>query len=229
MCGRYTLHASGEQVAQQFALPTVPDLPPRYNIAPTQAVAVVRQTARTRELAWLRWGLVPPWADSPAIGARMINARAETVADKPSFRHALRQRRCLIIADGFYEWHAVAGARRAGRRGSKTPYYMQLADGAPFAFAGLWEVWRHGDGFLETCTIITTEPNRLLAPIHNRMPVILSPEHYALWLAPALHDDRALTALLQPYPPDAMRARPVSCAVNNAAHDAPDCIAPLAR
>lgn len=227
MCGRFTLYASGEQVAQQFALPCVPGLPPRYNIAPTQAVAVVRQRAATRELVWLRWGLVPPWADSPAIGARMINARAETVAVKPSFRHALRQRRCLVIADGFYEWQAAVSTGRTGRRGGKNPFYMQRADGAPFAFAALWETWQRGDAPLETCTIITTAPNSLLAPIHNRMPAILPPEHYALWLDPALHDDSALTALLQPYPSAALRARPVSRAVNNATHDAPDCIAPL--
>lgn len=221
MCGRYTLYTDGTVIAQQFELTEVPVLEPHYNIAPTQPVAVVRQTQQGRALHALRWGLVPPWAKDPAIGSRMINARAETVAEKPSFRSALRRRRCLVLADGFYEWQAVG-------KGPKQPFYIHLKDKQPFVFAGLWEVWGDTHNQLESCTIITTTPNALMQPIHNRMPVILPPEQYATWLDPELTDTGPLTALLQPYTAEKMDAYPVSRTVNRALHDSPDCIAPLA-
>jgi putative SOS response-associated peptidase YedK len=225
MCGRFTLHTTGALVAQQFELPNTPDLQPRYNIAPTQDVAVVRQEAGVRALVALRWGVVPSWSKEPSIGVRMINARGETVAEKPAFRAAFKYRRCLVLADGFYEWQA------AGKGHQKQPYYVQRQDKAPFAFAGLWERWsdQNGDGsVLETCTIITTAPNELMRPIHERMPVILLPEDYALWLDSSMQEPGPLEALLHPYPTDLLTAYPVSRAVNNARHDSPECLEPAA-
>ena len=184
MCGRFTLRTPASAIAEQFSLLEVPDLQPRFNIAPTQPVAVVRvdsplplgeaQGARfaQRELVFLHWGLVPSWADDPKIGNRMINARAETAAEKPSFRTAMRRRRCLIVADGFYEWKTVAKRRQ--------PMFIHLRDGRPFAFAGLWESWEGADhSALESCTILTTSANDLVRPIHDRMPVIIAPR--GLW------------------------------------------------
>jgi putative SOS response-associated peptidase YedK len=169
----------------------------------------------------MRWGLIPSWADDPAIGARMINARAETVAMKPAFRSAFRQRRCLVIADGFYEW------RKLPRR--KQPHYIRLRDRKPFAFAGLWERWtgsdRVGDAAsVLSCTIITTAPNELIAPLHNRMPVILRSKDYGTWLDPDTTQCDVLEPLLCPYPPDEMEAYPVSTHVNNPSNDTPECI-----
>jgi len=230
MCGRFALVADPATVATHFALAELPALEPRYNIAPTQAVAVIRQSATAadplaRELVWLRWGLVPHWAPDPSAAARMINARAETVAVKPAFRAAFRQRRCLLPASGFYEWQATAGGK------GKQPYYFSppapSADQpAPlWAFAGLWEQWRAQDGsILETCTIITTEANPIVQPIHARMPVILPPHAYALWLDPSLHDLPALTALLQPAPASAVQSRTVSTRVNSPRHDDAQCL-----
>ncbi len=175
----------------------------------------------------LRWGLVPHWARDAAIGNRMINARAETVAEKPAFRAAFRQRRCLIAADGIYEW-------RKAPDGAKQPYFIRRADDAPFAFAGLWERWRtpgdgtHGGEPLETCAIITTEANQTLAPIHHRMPVILAADDHDAWLDPEPPSAAALTALLRPAPADAVIAQPVGRHVNNARNDDPACIAPAA-
>jgi putative SOS response-associated peptidase YedK len=219
MCGRFTLATSGAQLATQFALAEAPQLAPRYNIAPTQSVAVVRSGGAGRELVVLRWGLVPVWAKDPSIGARMINARAETAAEKPAFRTALRQRRCLIPADGFYEWQAAPGG--------KQPFYFQMADGAPFALAGLWERWPGTEGvLLETCTILTTEANDLLRPFHDRMPVIVAPTDYARWLDPALRDPEAVRDLLAPYDSSVMAAHPVSREVNRVANDGPHLIVP---
>ncbi len=220
MCGRFSLSVTGEQVAEQFELSIIPALKPRYNIAPTQNAAVVRQGASGRELAMVCWGLIPSWAKDPSIGARMINARAESIAEKPSFRAAFKQRRCLVIADGFFEWKRD----EAG----KQPFFFALRDGEPFAFAGLWETWRQPDGTpLETCTIITTEANEMLRPIHDRMPAILQSADYALWLDAELRDPNPLKMLLQSRPIDDLVAYPVSKHVNRVTNDDPQCIAPL--
>lgn len=221
MCGRYSLSASGEKLAEQFQLAEIPELAPRYNIAPTQEVAVVRQCAEGRQLALLRWGLIPSWAKDPSIGARMINARAETVAEKPAFRSAFVRRRCLVPADGFYEWKRTAGG--------KQPFFFQMRDGRPLAFAGLWEQWKSPDGGqIESYTILTTDANELLRPVHDRMPVILPPDAYDLWLDPDVQKPDVLLALLHPYPEEAMTAYPVSMRVNSPANDDPQCIAPVA-
>lgn len=221
MCGRFTLAAPAEQVAAQFQLPEVPDLQARYNIAPTQQVAAIRAAEAGPELAYFRWGLVPSWSKDLSVGARMINARAETAAEKPAFRTALRQRRCLIPADGFYEWQA--------REGGKQPYHIRLADGSLFALAGLYESWKDpGGSWLQTCTILTIEANELMRPLHDRMPVILEPEHYALWLDPALRDPGPLQPLLAPFPAELMVATPVSKAVNRATNEGPELLTPAA-
>jgi putative SOS response-associated peptidase YedK len=199
------------------------NVPVRYNVAPTQDVPAVRPAkAGGRELAMLRWGLIPAWAKDEDIGARLINARGETAAELPSFRAAFRRRRCLVAADGFYEW------RKAGK-GPKQPFLVELADGRPFAFAGLWERWdKAPDGRpLETCTIITTRANELLAPIHDRMPVILPPADYDAWLDVEGTGVEAAKALLRPYPAAAMAAHPVSPRVNNARNDDAACLARL--
>jgi putative SOS response-associated peptidase YedK len=169
-------------------------------------------------LEWLRWGLIPSWAKDESIGSRMINARAETLAEKPSFKGLLRSKRCLIVADGFYEWKQ--------ENGSKIPMYMTLKSGEPFAFAGLWDLWKSPDGeHIRSCTIITTEPNDLVAPIHNRMPAILLPGAYADWLDPDMRDEQALSHWLAPYPAEEMTARPVSRLVNDPKRDSPELIA----
>ncbi len=224
MCGRFSLITSGETIAEQFQLPEVPSLPPRYNIAPTQPVAAVRQSPGNgaRELALLRWGLVPFWSKDPNIGARMINARSETVAHKPAFRAAFRQRRCLVLADGFYEWQR--------REGGKQPFYIRLRDERPFAFAGLWEHWQGPDETtIDSCTVLTTEPNDVIRPVHNRMPVILAPEDYDLWLDPHIQEPEMLQPLLRPYPFQDMIAYPIGTWVNNPKHDGRRCIEPLAQ
>lgn len=221
MCGRFTQTCSGEAIAQSFDLKTAPDPQPKYNIAPSQPVAAIAQPKDNREYRIFQWGLVPSWAKDPSIGNRMINARAETVAEKPSFRAAFKRRRCLILADGFYEW------QRAGKQ--KQPYYIQLKEQAPFGFAGLWEPWESGDGsYLETCTILTTEPNELMQSIHNRMPVIVHPQDYDTWLDPELQGGRNLQAVLRPYETDDMHLYPVSTTVNNPRHETPECVEPLA-
>jgi putative SOS response-associated peptidase YedK len=222
MCGRFTLRTTGKAVADFFGLREIPELLARYNIAPTQPVAAVRvsQHHAGRELAMLRWGLIPAWAADPAIGNRMINARADTVATKPAFRKAFRQRRCLIVADGFYEWKKL--------NGRKQPYYIRLQDGGPFAFAGLWEHWDRGDRPIDSCTILTTDANELVGSIHDRMPVILDPGDYNLWLDPDIEDAKRLEPLLVPYRSEAMAAYPVSTMVNNPKADDPRCIEPVA-
>jgi putative SOS response-associated peptidase YedK len=216
MCGRFTQAADGEIIFKVFELPEPPELAPRYNIAPTQDVAAVRIVAGGRRLALLQWGLIPSWAKERAMGARMINARAETLAEKPAYRSAFRARRCLIVADGFYEWQKTGGR--------KQPCFIGFRDGRPFGFAGLWERW-HGEGeaAVESCSIVTTEANELLAPIHDRMPVIIDPKQFALWLDPSVTDTSRVGELLRPYPSEAMEAYPVSLLVNNPANDAPAC------
>lgn len=221
MCGRFTLVTPEQDLAVQFNLPEIPDLKPRYNIAPTQLVAAVRVPGPVadRELVMLHWGLIPFWAKDPGLGARLINARSETVADKPAFRAAFRRRRCLVPADGFYEWQ---------RQNGKQPYFIRLRSGRPFAFAGLWERWKDSEGsVIESCTLLTTRPNELVRPLHNRMPVILDPHTYALWLDPEAQDVDVLRRLLAPYPSGEMDAYPVSRYVNSPRNEGPDCIVPL--
>lgn len=211
MCGRYELHTHPAALALAFGLPAPPAVAPRYNIAPMQDVPVVRLShAGERELAFVRWGLVPRWAKDPAIGARMINARAETLAEKPSFRTALRRHRCLVPADGFYEWKLNAA-------GGKQPIHIGMKDGATFAFAGLTERWLSQEGeVLDTCTIVTTRANALLAPLHDRMPAIVAPARYGAWLDVANTD---VAAFFEPYPAEAMTYYPVSTRVNSVRHD----------
>jgi len=193
----------------------------RYNIAPTQDVAVVRQrSGEGRELSLLHWGLIPSWADDPAIGNRMINARSESLATKPAFRDAFRRRRCLVVADGFYEWKQAARP--------KQPYHIRLADERPFAFAGLWEHWQRGELMIESCTIVTTAANDLLRPLHDRMPAILDPADYATWLDSQCQEPETLETLLTPFPADRMTINSVSTAVNSPRHDSPQCLAPAA-
>ena len=218
MCGRFTLSQSAEAIASVFQLNQVPTLEPRYNIAPTQPVATVLQTsARERQFQLLRWGLIPAWAKDATMGSRLINARAETVAEKPSFRSAFRHRRCLVIADGFYEW------RR--QDGKKQPFYFRMQNQQPFAFAGLWEHWQDPKGeAIDSCTILTTEANELLQQIHERMPVILNPKDYDLWLDPTVQKLEQLQQLLQPYSSTAMTSYPVSTKVNKPTNDTPELI-----
>jgi putative SOS response-associated peptidase YedK len=203
MCGRYSLHSNPEVVALMFGLSEVPAYQPRYNIAPAAQVLIIRRN----EAALVRWGLVPRWARDPAAGAKMNNARAETVAEKPSFREAYRKRRCLIPANGFYEWKLEGGR--------KQPYYIYPSGGELFAFAGLWEQWND----LQTCCIITTEANGKMAAVHERMPVIVSPAEYADWLS-------GKEVPLRPCPETAIGIRRVSRAVNNARNDLPELLAP---
>jgi len=221
MCGRYTLASPTERLAEEFGVDASSiELSPNYNVAPTQGVAAVLEEAGQRRLEVLRWGLIPPWADDPGIGSRMINARSETAPGKPSFRRAFRERRCLIPADGFYEWQRTNGA--------KQPYYIHMEDGRPFAFAGLWESWsKGGEGEVRTCTILTTGANALVGEVHDRMPVILAHDAYDVWLDPASESDE-LTGLLVPFPEDGMEAYPVSRFVNSPSNNDPRCVEPAA-
>ncbi|HSH14362.1 MAG TPA: SOS response-associated peptidase [Desulfurivibrionaceae bacterium] len=223
MCGRFTLIVPSEAMAEAFQLTEVPRLAPRYNIAPSQPVAAVRVSPKSgqRELTHFTWGLIPRWAKDIKIGSRMINARSETAAEKPSFRAAFKYRRCLVPADGFYEWQKL--------NGGKQPVRIQMQDGGVFAIAGLWEQWISPEGSeIESCTLLTTEPNDLLAQVHNRMPVILSPADYARWLDPAAQHPGEVQDLLRPYPAAAMSYYPVSTYVNRPGNDDPRCIEPLA-
>lgn len=222
MCGRFTLTAETNIIQENFPWVNVPEnLQPRFNIAPTQPVAVVPNDGKNR-LDYFVWGLIPSWAKDPNIGSRMINARAETLAEKPSFRTAFRRRRCLILADGFYEWKQDKHARR------KIPMYIKLESGKPFAFAGLWENWNSADGSqILSCTIITIKPNSMMENIHNRMPVILPEEAYTKWLEPGEQKPENLSELLAPYPSEEMVAYPVSTLVNSPQNESPKCIVPL--
>jgi putative SOS response-associated peptidase YedK len=222
MCGRFTLEKSVGSLASLFQVDTGPSMEERYNIAPTQPVTVVRLSPEReeRELVLLRWGLIPAWAKNPADLPLLINARAETAASKPAFRTALRRRRCLVPSDGFFEW------QRLGRE--KRPFYIHMRDGAPFAMAGLWERWEGPDGSaIESCALLTTEANELMRTVHDRMPVILSPENYDLWLDSTVQDVEMIESLLRPYPSESMVTTPVSLRVNNARNDDPQCILPL--
>ncbi len=224
MCGRFTLTVDTSQLQESFPwLQVDGQVVPRFNIAPSQPVAVVPNN-KENKLDFFVWGLIPSWAKDPEIGNRLINARAETLAEKASFRTALRRRRCLVLASGFYEWRQDPG------RKSKTPMYVTLKSGKPFAFAGLWDAWHSPDGStILSCTIVTTAPNQLMAPIHNRMPVILPEATYPLWLDPQEHAPDELQGLLTPYPEAEMAAFPVSRMVNSPENDLPQCIAPLAE
>lgn len=225
MCGRYSITAPSEAVQRHFQVLERPNLPPRYNLAPTQDAPVVRLGEDgARHLVSLRWGLVPFWADDPSVASRMINARSESTAEKPAFRAAFRRRRCLVAADGFYEWKAPE--KKGGR---KQPYRIALKDGDLFAFAGLWERWEpkeDGGEALETFTILTTEANSKLAEIHPRMPVILPPERYDLWLDPDA-DTESLRKVLGPFPEDDLNAYAISTRVNAVVNDDPDVVEPL--
>ena len=221
MCGRFTLTADGQSIRELYGLPDLPfDYRPRYNIAPQQDVLVVADGRRGRRAGIMRWGLVPAWADSPADGAKMINARSETVNERAAFRDAFTARRCLIPADGFYEWRNMGAF--------KVPMRITRAGDAPFAFAGLWECWRPPQGeALYTCTILTTAPAPAIASIHDRMPVMLRPEQFDLWLDLEA-DTAALQQLLQPYDGDDLHAYSVSNLVNHVSNDRPECIEPAA-
>lgn len=233
MCGRFALITPEETLAEHFGLQPPPattatsstsmasSLIPRYNIAPTQPVVAVRRNPESgaRELAIFRWGLIPSWSKDMKIGSRLINARSETVAEKPSFRAAFKYRRCLIPADGFYEWQQI--------NGRKQPVYIHGSDGKPLALAGLWETWHAPDSSpVESCTILTTEPNELVAPIHNRMPVVIEPPDYEMWLDPGPRPQEGLH-LLRPYPSQKLAAYAVSTHVNSPANDDAQCIEPL--
>jgi putative SOS response-associated peptidase YedK len=221
MCGRYTLKTPANVLVERFDLDDYPSsITPSYNIAPTQEVAAVVEEDQKRKLEMLRWGLIPSWAKDPSIGNKMINARAETVSEKPSFRKAFKVRRCLILADGFYEWQRTDN--------SKQPYHIKLEDDSPFAFAGLWETWGMNGEEIRSCAVITTEANQLMNEIHHRMPVILHPEDYELWLDPNFDEKEPLTSLLKPYPADAMEAYPVSRRVNKPSNNEPSVLEPAA-
>ncbi|MGI4787694.1 MAG: SOS response-associated peptidase [Janthinobacterium lividum] len=225
MCGRFTLYHSTEEIAERFEADEVLETEARYNIAPTQDIAVVTQNG-TRHLSNYYWGLIPSWAKDPAIGSRMINARAETLAEKPSFRTALTRRRCLIPADGFYEWQAAP----SGTKAAKTPMYLHRKDSGLFAFAGLWDEWHTPDGSpLRSCTIITTTPNAVAAQVHDRMPVILRLEDENLWLDTSVTDTHNLLSLLVPYPAEEMEAYAVSRQVNVPMVDEPGLLTPADR
>ena len=220
MCGRYTLRTPVETLVERFEIDEYPSsITPSYNIAPSQGVAAVIAENGKRKLEMLHWGLIPSWAKDPEVGNKMINARAETVAEKPSYRKAFKERRCLILADGFYEWQKTDSG--------KQPFYIRMEDESPFAFAGLWESWQNGRE-IRSCTIITTSPNEVAAQVHNRMPVILHPEDYEMWLDPDFDEREPLTTLLKPFPAEAMEAYPVSRKVNRPANNDPEVIEPAA-
>ena len=218
MCGRYSLIADIGDLAQRFEFDGADfSYDPGYNIAPTESVLTVRNV-EGREAAFMRWGLIPFWAKDPKIGARMINARAETVAEKSAFRNGLKKRRCLVLADGYYEWQKTPAGKR--------PFRIIMKSGEPFAMAGLWETWIDPQGnVVRSCTIITTTANNFITPIHNRMPVILPRENEGIWLDPDLEQPSALTDILSPTSNDTLDAYEVSTMVNNARNDAPEIIA----
>ena len=225
MCGRFTQKAPWENVSSHFDVKNTPSktmFEPRYNIAPSQTISAIRELENSREAAPLKWGLVPSWAKEADIGNRMINARAETLTEKPSFREAFRSRRCIIPATGFYEWQKV-------EKGAKQPHYFYLKETEVFGFAGLWEEWldKSTGELLETCTIITTEANEVLKPVHERMPVILKVENYDEWLDPKVKDTDKLQNLLVPYAAKEMDEHPVSRSVNIVSSDTPELIVPI--
>lgn len=222
MCGRFLLAVDPADLQEAFPDFDFPGpIEARYNIAPSQPVLAVANNG-TSKADYFVWGLIPSWSKDPTIGLRMINARAETLSEKPTFRGPYQYHRCLVIASGFYEWHQQAGAK------AKTPYYFRKKDGKPFAFAGLWDEWHSPDGSqVKSCTIITTNPNSIVAPIHDRMPVILPQDAYSKWIDPSPQPSNALQNLLKPYPPDELLASRVSSFVNNPGNEGSACIAGL--
>jgi putative SOS response-associated peptidase YedK len=222
MCGRFTLTVDPGELKEIFENYTFPvQFAPRYNIAPTQPVLAIPNDAKNTADFFV-WGLIPSWSKDPTIGNKLINARGETVAEKPSFRGSFKYKRCLILTDGFYEWKAESGAK------TKTPYFIHMKDRQPFAFAGLWDEWNSPDGgTLRTCTIITTEPNELMSTLHSRMPVILDAKDYDRWLDPAPQTPENLLPLIKPFPTDRMSAYAVSTLVNRPGNERPECIVPL--
>jgi putative SOS response-associated peptidase YedK len=221
MCGRFTLQITKEMLEEIFGNLVVQDFKPRYNIAPTQQVVVIRTYQdESIHLDLLKWGLIPLWSKDPSIGSKMINARSETVDTKPSFRSAFKHRRCIIPASGFYEWQEVGG--------KKHPLYVRLKDNNPMLFAGLWEHWKPEEGeTIESCTILTTTTNELIQPLHDRMPVILDNKDKDLWLDPHVSDPEQLKSLFKPYPSEQMEIYPVSDIVNSPRNDTPECIKAL--
>jgi putative SOS response-associated peptidase YedK len=208
MCGRYAQNTDPKKLAKEFKVAEVPTVEPRYNIAPTQEVLGVSELQDGREMAFYRWGLVPAWAKDASMGARLINARSETVQEKPAFRQAFKQRRCIIPADGFYEWQRT--------QGRKQPFFFRMRDERPFGFAGLWERWEgEGGQVINSCTILTTEANEVLRPVHDRMPVILHPDEYEMWLDPDVRKLDLIKEMLRPYPAEEMTSYPVSTAINS--------------
>jgi putative SOS response-associated peptidase YedK len=221
MCGRYAITTAPEAIRRLFGYVEQPNFPPRYNVAPTQPIPIVRIEQGARHFALVRWGLIPSWVKDPTTFSLVINARSDNVMTKPAFRNAMRYRRCLIPADGFYEWQS-AGA------GQKRPFYIRRRDGLPFAFAGLWEVWSGPNGEeMETAAIVTTDANRVLRPLHGRMPVILPPEAFDMWLDTRNVDADTVSALLVPAPDALLEAYPVSFAVNKHANDDASLIEPI--
>ncbi len=221
MCGRFTLTVDPAELQEHFKNFAFPEkYAARYNIAPSQAILAIPNDGQNAADFFL-WGLIPSWAKDASIGSRMINARGETLAEKPSYRGVYKYKRCLIPADGFYEWKGQVGTK------AKSPYFIHLKDGQPFAFAGLWDEWHAADGApIRTCTIITTSPNQLMAPIHDRMPVILRPEDYGEWLDASARTPDSLQHLIAAFPPDRMEAYPVSALVNSPSNDRAECVQP---
>lgn len=221
MCGRFTLTVNPADLQDAFSNYTFPtQFAPRFNIAPSQPVLAIPNNDKFKADFFI-WGLIPLWAKDPSIGNRLINARAETLAEKPSFRGSYKHKRCLVLADGYYEWQAT------GVKKPKVPYFIHMQDRQPFAIAGLWDTWEGPDGSsLQTCTLITTTPNELMEPIHDRMPAILHPRDYAKWLDPAPQTPERLQALLKPFPAESMAAHPVSTLVNKPENDSPELVVP---
>jgi len=222
MCGRFTLTVDPSELKDAFGDFIFPNqFAPRFNISPSQPVLAIPNDAKNKA-DFFSWGLIPSWSKDPTIANRLINARGETIAEKPSFRGSFKYKRCLIPVDGFYEWKAQGGEK------TKVPYFIHMKDRAPFAFAGLWDEWHSPDGgTLRTCTIITTEPNELMATLHNRMPVILNQKDYAQWLDAAPQPPERLLPLIKPFPSDKMSAYAVSNLVNKPGNDRPECVVPL--
>ena len=221
MCGRFTLTVDPAELQDTFTNYDFPaQFAPRFNIAPAQPVLAIPNNGQNRADFFI-WGLIPSWAKDPSIGNRLINARGETLAEKPSFRGSYKYKRCLVLADGFYEWKSQPGTK------VKVPHFIHMKDRKPFALAGLWDEWHSPDGSqIRSCTIVTTEPNDLMAAIHNRMPVILPTDAYAQWIDPAVRTPESLGALIKPYPAEKMAAYPVSTLVNSPKNDRAECVVP---